>query len=113
MAFTVPEEHVAEGDRIFESHASWMERTHHKAGEKALLTYDLSKTSELEDPMDPESALTGNSVFVLSEVYETPAGLNDHWKQAGDWEDFGALMEWMENGDVSLINGANIVHSLW
>lgn len=114
MVFTVAPEQEAEGDRIFKSHAAWMERTHHRVGEKALLVYDLSKTMEMKDPMDPDSGPTGNIQYILSEVYETPAGLEDHWKQAGEsWEDFGALQEWMGKGTFLLVNGAKIVHSLW
>ncbi len=114
MVFTVPAQLVAEGDRIFKSHAAWMERTHHRNGEKALLIYDLSKSPEIENPMDPNSGPTGNTQFVLCEVYQSPAGLQDHWQQAAEsWEDFEALQEWMGKGDFLLVNGAKIVHSLW
>ena len=34
-----PPDQVAEADRIFKSHGSWMEATHHRSGEKALLSY--------------------------------------------------------------------------
>ncbi|TVP98112.1 MAG: hypothetical protein EA359_18710 [Balneolaceae bacterium] len=114
MIFTMPAELVAEGDRIFKSHAAWMERTHHRSGEKALLIYDLSKAPEMKDPMDPNSEPSGNTNFILSEVYESPAGLADHWNQAGkNWEDFDNLKQWMGKGKFTLINGAPIVHSLW
>ena len=114
MIFTMPAEHVAEGDRIFKSHAAWMERTHYRSGEKALLIYDLSKAPEMKDPMDPNSEPSGKTNFILSEVYESPAGLQDHWAQAAEnWEDFGNLQAWMGKGNFTLINGAPIVHSLW
>jgi len=114
MVFTVPAEQVTEGDRIFKSHAAWMERTHHRDGEKALLVYDLSKAPEMENPMDPDSGPTGNTHFVLCEVYESPAGLQDHWQQAEEsWEDFDALKEWMGKGSFQLVNGAKIINSLW
>lgn len=114
MIFTVPAGLVAEGDRIFNSHAAWMEKTHHRTGEKALLIYDVSKAPEAKDPMDPNSGTTGNTVFVLSEVYESPAGLQDHWQQAQEnWKDFGALNQWMGKCNFTLVNGAKIIHSLW
>ncbi len=114
MIFTVPSELVSEGDRIFESHAKWMARTHHREGDKALLVYDLSKAPEMKDPMDPNSVPTGNTHFLLCEVYESPAGLMDHWQQAeNSWEDFEALKAWMMKGKFLLVNGAKIVHSLW
>jgi len=37
---------------------------------------------ELSNPVDPNSDPTGDTVFVLSEVYETPAGVAEHWKPA-------------------------------
>jgi len=64
----VPPGEVAEGDRLFRSHAPWMEATHHRTGEKALLSYNLSKAPELSNPFDPSSAQTGNTCFILSEV---------------------------------------------
>lgn len=114
MIFTTSPENVSEGDQIFRSHAAWMERTHHKSGDKALLIYDLSKTPEMKDPMDPDSGTTGNTLFIISEVYASPAGLQDHWQQAAEnWEDFDRMKAWMSKGKITLVNGANIVHSLW
>ena len=81
IVFTAPADLVAEGDRIFASHAKWMRNTHSREGEKALLHYNLVKGPELSNPMDPSSEPTGNTSFVLTEVYETPAGVAEHWKQ--------------------------------
>jgi hypothetical protein len=50
---------MAEGDRIFKSHRAWMEATHYRDGEKALLSYNASKGPELSNPTDPNSAPTG------------------------------------------------------
>ena len=69
-----PPDQVAELERIFKSHGSWMEPTHYRTGEKALLTYNLSKRTELSNPLDPNSAPTGNTCFVLTEIYESKAG---------------------------------------
>ena len=72
-----PPDQVEEGDRLFRSHAPWMEATHHRDGDKALLSYNVSKVAELSDPMNPNSAATGNTCYVLSEIYETE-GLRRH-----------------------------------
>jgi hypothetical protein len=40
-----------------------MEATHYRTGEKALLTYNVSKMKELSNPPDFNSAPTGNTVF--------------------------------------------------
>jgi len=37
LIIIAPPDQVAEGDRIFKSHRSWMEATHYRTGEKALL----------------------------------------------------------------------------
>jgi hypothetical protein len=59
---------VAEGYRIFRSHGPWMEATHHRTGDKALLSYNVSKASELSNPVDSNSAPTGNTLFILNEI---------------------------------------------
>jgi hypothetical protein len=44
---------VSEVDRLVESHGSFMAKTHDRDGSNALLSYDLSKGPELENPLDP------------------------------------------------------------
>jgi hypothetical protein len=45
-------------------------------------------SQELSNPVDPNSDATGDTIFVLSEVYESPAGVVGHWKQAVEsWQD--------------------------
>ncbi|NIQ16622.1 MAG: hypothetical protein GTO02_20215 [Candidatus Dadabacteria bacterium] len=66
-----------------------MERTHYKDSDKALLCYNIIKAPELRDPFDPNSKPAGNTKFVLDKMYETKAGLDDHWQQAADnWEQY-------------------------
>ncbi len=105
---------VEEGERLFRRHAPWMEETHHREGDKALLSYDGSKAPELSNPMDPNSAPTGNTSFILSEIYETEAGVADHMQQAeASWPDFSAFLEWMEKCKVTGVAAAPIINSLW
>ena len=66
-----------------------MAATHHREGEKALLIYDVSKAPELSNPLDPSSAPTGNSCFILAELYQSDAGVADHFQKAeASWDDF-------------------------
>ncbi len=114
VIFTVPPDLVAEGDRIFASHAAWMERTHYREGELALLLYNTVKGAELSNPLDPSSEPSGNMNLTLTEVYATPAGLEDHWKQGAEgWEDFGAFMAWAGKVKVAVLHGSPVIHSLW
>jgi hypothetical protein len=90
-----------------------MRNTHSRDGEKALLQYTLAKGPELSNPMDPSSRPTGNTCFVLTEVYETPAGLAEHWKKSLSWEDSAAVGAWVSKVKVTTAHGSPIVHSLW
>jgi hypothetical protein len=114
VVFTANAEHVAEGDRLFQSHAEWMSRTHYRTGDKALLSYNVSKAPEMKDPMDPNSGVTGRTHFVMTEVYESPAGLQDHWEQAQTgWRDWAEFNTWFAKGEFLLVNGSGIFQSLW
>ena len=114
LIIIAPPDQAAEGDRLFQSHASWMESTHYRTGEKALLSCNVSKAPELSDPMDINSAPTGNMCFVLTEIYESKARVVDHWEQTrGSWGDFPAILKWMEKCKVTFVTAASIVNSLW
>jgi len=114
LVIVAPSDQVQEGDRLFRSHAPWMEATHHRTGDKALLSYSVSKAPELSNPMDPGSAPTGNTCFVLSEIYETAAGVADHFQQAdASWPDFPAVRAWLGKCKVTGVAAAPIINSLW
>ena len=109
-----PADQAAEGDRLFKSHGVWMEATHHRTGEKALLSYNVSKAPELSEPTDLNSAPTGNTCFILSEIYESKAGVLDHFKQTHEnWGDVQAFRKWLENCKVTFVSAASIINSLW
>jgi hypothetical protein len=111
--FVAPPDQVAEGDRIFRSHGPWMEATHHRKGDKALLSYNVSKAPELSNPLDPNSAPTGNTCFILSEIYETGAGVVDHFQMSeSSWQDFPALIKWVGKCTVTGLPAAPIINSL-
>lgn len=113
IVWTVRPHDVAEGDRIFESHAKWM-TGHPREGGAALLSYRISKGPELSNPMDPNSAPTGDTVFVLTEVYESPAGVAEHWKQAVEtWQDLPAIIDWSSKGKVATLHSGTVVQALW
>ncbi|MFQ5549966.1 MAG: putative quinol monooxygenase [Gemmatimonadales bacterium] len=114
FVIVAPPDQVEEGERIFRGHLPWMEATHHREGDKALLSYNVSQTPELSNPMDPSSAATGNTCFILSEIYETEAGVADHFQQAeASWQDFPALGEWLAKCTVTGVSAAPIINSLW
>jgi len=110
--WTVGADDVAEGDRLFASHAQFM-TGHPRDWDEALLAYKISKGPELSDPLDPNSEPTGNTIFVLHEIYESPAGVANHWKQAiENWPDLPAWMDWSKGRATTLHNGT-VVQALW
>ena len=114
FVITAGPDQVAEGDRIFADHAVWMEKTHHREGDKAMLVYDVSKADELSNPMDPTSKKTGNVHFILAEVYAGQAGVDDHFAQAkGSWGEFENFLKWMGQCKTTVIPSAKIFNSLW
>ena len=114
MMFTGSPENTVEGKRIFESHAKWMEGSHHRDGELEMLSYNIASGPEYSIPLDPSSEPTGNITYTLCEVYRNPEGLADHWKQAEEnWEDFSAMMDYIGKIKLTIMHGAPIEHSLW
>ena len=87
---------------------------HSREGDTALLDYSISKGPELENPMDPNSAPTGDTIFVLDEFYESPAGVVEHWRLAAEgWQDLGAAMEWTDKAKrVSTLHSGTLVQAL-
>jgi len=114
MMFIAGADHVSEGERILASHAKWMEKTHHRDGELALLQYNVARSPEFNNPLDPSSGPTGSTVYTIYEVYKTPEGIADHWKKGQEtWEDFGAMMTWAGKVKLSIMHGSPVMYSLW
>jgi hypothetical protein len=69
---------------------------------------------EFSNPADFNSTPTGNTCFVLTEIYESPAGVLDHMKQAKEnWGDHPAFSGWLEKCKVTPVLAASIFNSLW
>jgi hypothetical protein len=113
IMWTVGPDDVAEGDRIFASHGEWM-KGHPREGDVALLDYTISKGPELSNPLDPNSEPTGNTIFVLDEYYESPAGIARHWQDAIDnWGDLAAVVAWSGKATVATLHNGTAVQALW
>jgi len=114
ITFVASPDKVAEIDRLVASHAEWMAETHHREGSKALLSYNFSKGPELANPLDPGSEATGNTRYVLDEIYESPDGIANHWEQAqGSWGNFGAMVEMIAGCNPQVLHTGEIAASLW
>ena len=84
IMWTVGPDDVAAGDHLFESHGKWM-TGHPRDGDAAPLAYSISKGPELANPVNPDSEPTGDTILVLDEFYESPAGVGQPLA-AGDRE---------------------------
>jgi hypothetical protein len=74
----------------------------------------LGKAPELFNPLHINSAPTGNTYFILSEIYETNAGVTDHFQMSqSSWPNFPAIIKWMEKCTVKKLPAAPIINSLW
>ena len=105
---------VADLDRLVASHGAWMAESHPRDGAKALLSYNFAKGPELSNPLDPSSEATGNTRYVLNEVYESPAGIGDHWQKAqSSWADFSAFVELLGGCSPQTLHSGEIAESLW
>ena len=114
ITFVASPDKVGEVDRLVASHRAWMEQTHHRDGSKALLSYDFSKGPELANALDPGSEATGDTRYVLSEVYESPDGIAHHWQQAqASWDDFPAMVEMIGSCSPQSLHAGGIAASLW
>lgn len=114
ITFAVTPDKVAEADRLVASHGSWMAETHHREGAKALLSYNFAKGPERANPLDPSSEPTGNTRYVLNEIYESDEGIEDHWQQAQEsWVDFMAMVELVGASSPVTLHSGEIAQSLW
>ncbi len=113
IMWTMKDEDAADGDRLFASHGEWM-KGHPREGDTALLSYTISRGPELANPLDPGSEPTGNTIFVLDEYYEAPAGVARHWEDAiANWTDLGPLAEWSAKGSVQTMHAGTVTQALW
>ena len=112
FTFTVPAKSVALADKVFACHAGWMDKTHHHTGPMALLSYDVSKMAELTDPTNLQSKPTGKSIYVLNEVYESDAGVVDHFERTPTWDCYDQFVALVKASKTTRVSTGKIFNSL-
>ena len=114
ITFVASPDQVDKIDSLVASHGAYMAKTHPRDGSKALLSYNFSKGPELANPLDPASEATGNTRYVLNEIYESPAGIENHWQESQkSWGDFAAMVEVLGGCNTQTLHSGEIVESLW
>jgi hypothetical protein len=73
---------------------------------------DASKGAELSNPLGPGSEPTGNTVYVLDEIYESEAGVTNHWTLSQDWPDMGAVVAAAGKAQVTTQHRGRVINSL-
>lgn len=112
IAVTTGPQNVADGDRLWDSHHAYIRRSHRPF----LVAYSLSEGPELRNALDPTSAPTGNTTYVLNECYRTSADIIEHWaKTSTEWQDFGAIISWMQRPGTTVVtlHDGVVRNSLW
>jgi hypothetical protein len=111
---TSPKDLADEGRRLFASHATWMKKTHTRHGPKGLVSYNVSSAPEPADIWNEDGSSTGRTIFVLSEIYETSDGVDEHQRLAeANWDDYSAYLAWLGKCEIRGIGRAHIDQSLW
>ena len=55
---------------------------------------------------------TGNTVYVLDEIYESEAGVTNHWTISQDFPDMGAVLAWADKAQVTTQHRGRVINSL-
>ena len=99
VAFVVPNNDTPRMESFLETHEKFMRETHHIEGdvEPIILCYAVLKSPELNNPLDPESGETGNTLYGITEIYNGPEG-------AGAYMNLGQQRESMFSELVALTN---------
>ena len=89
--------------------------THHVDGdiEPVVLCYAVIKSPELNNPLDPESGETGNTLYGITEIYNGPEGAQAHMELGQSRESmFSDLVSLTNEYCVAGILGAPIIRSM-
>ena len=119
-----PTEEGAEAIRdMFQNHRIFMEQKSQREGELELITYFVSEAPEYSH--EPEEfdkwfdgkypKKTGRTCFVLTEIYETEAGLHHHHIESAVFARDSAFKEMFEMHNIELrtFQQMDIFQSLW
>tara|TARA_S200000501_G_C20187766_1_gene467235 strand:+ start:95 stop:478 length:384 start_codon:yes stop_codon:yes gene_type:complete len=111
VAFVVPNENTDRMDSFLTTHESFMKETHHLDGaiEPIVLCYATFKSPELNNPLDPNSGETGNTLYGITEIYNGPEGAGAHMELGQQREEmFSELVALTNEYCVSGILGAPV-----
>ena len=102
-----PAENAEQVEVIIRDHATFMKENHSlNDGKIHLIHYYVSKSEELNNPLDPEQGTTGNMLYIINEVYAQPEGIGQHMDAAMKWNGLQKFIELLETyGEVVILDG--------
>jgi hypothetical protein len=115
VAFSIPNEAVSRMESFLETHEKFMRETHHIEGsiEPVILCYAVLKSPELNNPLDPSSGETGNTLYGITEIYNGPEGAGAHMELGQQREKmFSELVALTTEYCVSGILGAPVIRAM-
>ena len=115
IAFKVPNHQTGRMEDFLNTHESFMKETHHLDGdiEPVVLCYAVLKSPEFNNPLDPASGETGNTLYGITEIYCGPEGCQAHMALGQEREKmFGELVALTTEYCVSGILGVPVVRSM-
>lgn len=86
-------------DDLFSSNAKWMSETHSlgpESGKLQTLEYFVSKTTEINDIMDPSKDSTRNVIYNVSEIHVDDGHFGKHIGLGQGWSRIGEFFELFE-----------------
>ena len=121
FSFIVPEDRADEMEKAFASHGEWMRQTHSlytRADPNfgflgTLVDYYISKSSEMNNPLDPDEGTTGNIIYTLNEVYTRVEGIDAHMEAAPTWESFESFVGLIGEFEARMVMGGEVIQCMF
>ena len=116
IAFKVPNDSIQKMEAFLKTHQKFMRETHHVKGkvEPLVLTYAVLKAPEFNNPLDPNSGETGNTLYGITEIYNGPEGAMAHMELGQQREKmFSELVTLTNEYCISGILGAPVIGAMF
>ena len=73
----------------------------------------VTKSEQLNNPLDPREGTTGNILYSINETYAEKDGLDQHMHQGKQFEHFPKIAEtFLGHGKTFMIMGGTVIHSM-
>ena len=115
FALCVSSEDAEIVEKAIAEHADWMRKIHslEAGGGIHLVDYYVTKSEQLNNPLDPSEGTTGNILYSVNETYVEKDGLDQHMQQGMQFEHFPKIAEtFLGYGKAFVVMGGTVIHSM-